>query len=143
MHNVARRPTSNLGCCCLTKSGRWVREIGQNWEVLGLDARGDNLTISDVGGGTAHLGVFFSVGMGLPPFVKLVTWWGKVGSTVEILGQGFKGATSVSFNRTPATFKATGDTYLTATVPVGATSGYVTVVTAGGTLTSNQVFQVK
>lgn len=94
-------------------------------------------------GGTAHVGVFFSLGMGLPPFAKLVTWWGKVGSTVEILGQGFKGATSVSFNGTPATFKVTNDTYLTATVPAGATTGNVTVVTAGGTLTSNQVFQVQ
>jgi uncharacterized repeat protein (TIGR03803 family) len=95
-------------------------------------------------GGTAHKGVFFSLGMGLPPYAKLVTWWGKVGSTVEILGQGFKGVTSVSFNGTPATtFKATGDTYLTATVPAGATSGYVTVVTASGTLTSNRVFQLQ
>jgi uncharacterized repeat protein (TIGR03803 family) len=95
-------------------------------------------------GGTARKGVFFSLGMSLPPFAKLVTWWGKVGSTVEILGQGFSGATSVSFNGTPATtFKATGDTYLTATVPAGATSGYVAVVTAKGTLTSNQVFHVQ
>jgi uncharacterized repeat protein (TIGR03803 family) len=94
-------------------------------------------------GGTAQTGVFFSLDMGLPPFVKLVTWWGKAGSTVEILGQGFTGAKSVSFNGTPATFKVTNDTYLTATVPTGATSGNVIVVTAAGTLASNQVFQVQ
>jgi uncharacterized repeat protein (TIGR03803 family) len=94
-------------------------------------------------GGTARVGVFFSLGMGLPPFAKLVAWWGKVGGTVELLGQGFKGATSVSFNGTPATFEVSNDTYLKATVPTGATSGHVTVVTAKGTLTSNQVFQVQ
>jgi hypothetical protein len=34
------------------------------------------------------------------------------------------------------------DTYLTAAVPVGAGSGFVTVTTPGGTLTSNQEFRV-
>jgi hypothetical protein len=34
------------------------------------------------------------------------------------------------------------DTYLTATVPAGATTGSVTATTSGGTLTSNKVFRV-
>jgi hypothetical protein len=34
------------------------------------------------------------------------------------------------------------DTYLTTSVPSGATSGYVTAVTPGGTLRSNQKFRV-
>ena len=68
---------------------------------------------------------------------------GNVGKTVEILGQGFTGTTSVSFNGAPATFKVVSATYLTATVPSGATTGFVTVVTPSGTLTSNKKFQVK
>jgi len=95
-------------------------------------------------GGTTNYGTFFSLNLGLPPFAKLVTWWGKVGGTVGILGQGFKHTTSVSFNGVPATtFKAIGDTYISATVPTGATSGPVTVVTATGTLTSSQSFQLQ
>jgi uncharacterized repeat protein (TIGR03803 family) len=94
-------------------------------------------------GGSARLGVFFSLDLSLPPFAKLVTWWGKVGGKIGILGQGFKGATSVSFNETPAIFKTSGDTYITATVPASATSGHVTVETSKGTLTSSQVFQVE
>jgi uncharacterized repeat protein (TIGR03803 family) len=75
-------------------------------------------------GGTSNYGVFFSLNMGLPTFAKLVTWWGKPGGTVGILGQGFKTATSVSFNGVPAiTFKKTGDTFITATVPVGLRAG--------------------
>ena len=35
------------------------------------------------------------------------------------------------------------DTYLTATVPPGATTGFVTVTTPSGTLTSNQEFRVR
>jgi len=65
-----------------------------------------------------------------------------VGSTVEILGQGFTGASSVTFNGTPATFKVVSDTYLTAKVPAGATAGNVSVATSSGTLASNRVFLV-
>jgi uncharacterized repeat protein (TIGR03803 family) len=96
-------------------------------------------------GGTSfrHQGVFFSLNASLPAFAKLVTWWGKVGATAEILGQGLKGTTSVTFNGTPATFTAVTDTYLTAIVPAGATTGPVSVVTSAGTLTSSHKFFVQ
>jgi uncharacterized repeat protein (TIGR03803 family) len=87
--------------------------------------------------------VFYSFDVGLAPFAQLVLWSGKVGTTAELLGQGFAGTSSVSFNGTPATtFKVVSDTYLTATVPAGALTGSVTVATAGGTLTSNHIFLV-
>ena len=93
-------------------------------------------------GGTANAGKFYSLDVGLKPFVAMVSPSGKVGKSIGILGQGFKGATSVSFNGTAAIFKVVSDTYMTATVPQGATSGRVTVVTSGGKLTSNKVFRV-
>ncbi len=37
--------------------------------------------------------VFYSLDVGLKPLVNLVAWTAKVGKTVEILGQGFTGAT--------------------------------------------------
>ena len=82
--------------------------------------------------------------MGLGPFVSFVgpQFSGKVGKTIEILGQGFTGTTKVSFHGIAATFAVVSDTYLTATVPAGATTGSVTVTTPGGTLTSNRVFRV-
>ena len=86
--------------------------------------------------------VFYSFDMGLKPFVQMVLSAGTVGSTVEILGQGFTGASSVTFNGTPATFKVVSDTYLTAKVPAGATAGNVSVATSSGTLASNRVFLV-
>ncbi len=94
------------------------------------------------GGGTCRQGVVYSFDMGLGPFVSLVSTTGKVGKTVEVLGQGFTGTTAVSFNGTAATFKVGSDTYLKATVPSGATTGSVTVTTPGGTLTSNKPFRV-
>jgi hypothetical protein len=66
----------------------------------------------------------------------------KVGTFVEILGQGFDSTTTVSFNGTPATATVVSGTYLKATVPPGATSGFVTVTTSNGTLTSNKQFIV-
>ena len=93
-------------------------------------------------GGTANAGKFYSLDVGLKPFVALVSSSGKVGKSIGILGQGFKGTTSVSFNGTAATFKVSSDTYLTAMVPPGAISGRVIVVTSGGKLTSNKVFRV-
>jgi uncharacterized repeat protein (TIGR03803 family) len=97
-------------------------------------------------GGTSgrHQGVFYSFDMGLKPFLSMVAWYGAVGDTIEILGQGLKAATAVSFNGTAATtFTAVSDTYLTAVVPSGTTTGLVTVTTPGGTLTTNRKFIVQ
>jgi uncharacterized repeat protein (TIGR03803 family) len=87
--------------------------------------------------------VFYSLNAGLPVFVNLLPYAGKVGRTIEILGQGFTGMTALSFNGTAASFTVKSDTYATGIVPPGATTGFVTVTTPSGTLTSNQQFQVK
>jgi len=93
--------------------------------------------------GTYGYGVVYSFDMGLGPFVCLVSTLGTVGRPVEILGQGFTGTTAVSFNGTPATYTIASDRLLGAIVPEGATTGFVTVTTPSGTLTSNQEFTVK
>jgi len=94
-------------------------------------------------GGTSDDGVVYSFDMGLGRFVSLVSTTGKVGKTIEVLGQGFTGTTAVAFNGTAATFTVVSDTYLKTTVPSGATTGFVTVTTPSGTLTSNREFRVK
>jgi uncharacterized repeat protein (TIGR03803 family) len=87
-------------------------------------------------------GVFYSWNQGLKPFASLVFTSSKVGKLVQVLGQGFTGTTAVSFNGVAARFTVVADTYLTALVPTGATTGSVTVTTPGGTLTSNKKFRV-
>lgn len=89
------------------------------------------------------VGVLFSLDVGLGPFVRLLPDSRQVGHAVEILGQGFTGTSDVSFDGNPAAFTVVSDTYLTATVPADATSGFVTVTTPGGTLKSNKKFLVK
>jgi uncharacterized repeat protein (TIGR03803 family) len=93
-------------------------------------------------GGASGDGTVFSLSTGLGPFVTFLPAARPVGGAVEVLGQGFTSATGVSFNGTPATFTFESDTYLTATVPAGATTGSITVTEPGSTLTSNKVFQV-
>ena len=77
-------------------------------------------------GGTYNKGTFFSFDVGLGPFVSFLPPQssGKVGKTIELFGQGFTGTTKVSFNGTDARFTVVSDTYLTATVPSGATTGF-------------------
>ena len=66
----------------------------------------------------------------------------RVGGFVEILGTNLTGATSVSFNGTPAVFRVVLNSWIKTTVPEGATTGTVQVVTPGGTLSSNVPFRV-
>jgi hypothetical protein len=81
--------------------------------------------------------------MGLGPFVKFVGTQGASGATVQILGQGFTGTTAVSFNGVPASsFSVVSDTFMTAVVPAGATTGLVVVSTPSGALTSNVSFTI-
>ena len=91
---------------------------------------------------TVGCGTVFSLSMGLGPFVTFVRPAGNVGQSGGILGQGFTGTTSVAINGIPANFTVVSDTYIRATVPAGATTGYVTVTTPTGTLTSNVPFHV-
>ena len=94
------------------------------------------------GGGADGNGTFFSLDLGIAPFVVLQTTSGDVGSKVGILGEGFTSSSVVHFNGVTAGSTLTEAGYITATVPTGATSGYVTVTTGSTTLTSTQKYTV-
>jgi uncharacterized repeat protein (TIGR03803 family) len=107
-----------------------------------------NLYGTTFGGGTYNpcyadgCGTVFEMNVGLGPFVETVLTSGRVGASVRILGTNLNGATSVTFNGTPAVFKVVSGSLISTTVPAGATTGPVQVVTPSGTLTSNVNFQV-
>lgn len=65
---------------------------------------------------------------------------GGAGSVIVIMGVNFSGATSVRFNGLPATFSVDGANQITATVPAGAVSGSLQVVTPSGTAVSPNSF---
>ena len=86
-------------------------------------------------------GTVFSFSVGPGPFVETRPTSGAVGSTVTILGTNLTGATSVTFNGVAAVFSVVSSSEITTTVPTGATSGTVEVVTSS-TLSSNVPFRV-
>jgi uncharacterized protein (TIGR03437 family) len=87
-------------------------------------------------------GTVYSLSTGLGAFVETLPTSGKVGAAVKILGTDLTGATSVTFNGVAATFKVASSSEITTTVPSGATTGTVKVVTPSGTLSSNVSFRV-
>jgi hypothetical protein len=74
--------------------------------------------------------------------VKTQTTSGKAGAAVKILGNNLTHASSVSFHGTAASFTVVSPSLITTTVPAGASSGKVQVVTPNGTLSSNVPFRV-
>jgi uncharacterized repeat protein (TIGR03803 family) len=87
-------------------------------------------------------GTVFTLSLGLGPFVETEPASGNVGAVVKILGTNLSGASSVTFNGTPAMFGVARPSEIIAAVPAGATTGTVQVVTPNGTLSSNVLFQV-
>jgi len=90
--------------------------------------------------GTESRGTVFGLSMGLGPFVAFVHNPAKAGTHFGILGQGLTGTINVALNGTPVSFTVKSDTLIVARVPTDARSGYVSVTTPAGTLTSNVPF---
>jgi uncharacterized repeat protein (TIGR03803 family) len=93
-------------------------------------------------GGAHGDGTVFSLSVGLGPFVEANPTSGRVGKAVNILGTNLAGTTSVTFHGIGATFTLVSSSWITTTVPPGATTGTVQVVTPGNTLSSNVPFTV-
>jgi uncharacterized repeat protein (TIGR03803 family) len=93
-------------------------------------------------GGNYGRGVFYRFDLGLTPFVTYLPSYGRVGMTVDILGEYFTADSEVFFNGVAAQVTEVEPTYMKVVVPEGATSGLITVTTAKGTLKSDKVFLV-
>ena len=92
--------------------------------------------------GAHNTGVFYSLKASLPAYAALLPTSGKVAKSIGILGQGFNSATAVSFNGTAAKFTIASDTFISAAIPAGATTGVVTVAIPSGNLKSKINFRV-
>jgi len=131
----------------LTQSGEYTvlhsldRKEGSFLRATMMQHTNGNLYGLTLGGGAHDGGVLYSLNVGAKPFVYLVNPFGLAGQVVQILGQGFKAATRVSFGSIPTSFTVVSDTYLTAIAPSGGRSGPVRVTTPSGTLISSRAFQ--
>lgn len=84
-------------------------------------------------------------GAGAVSLIEFTPNSGPAGTTVTILGTGFSATASqntVKFNATAATVSSASATQLTVTVPIGATTGPISVTTPAGTASSTENFVV-
>jgi uncharacterized repeat protein (TIGR03803 family) len=88
-------------------------------------------------------GTVISPGFTVYPLISSVTpSSGPIGTLVTISGQTLGGVVEVDFNGTPATFTIQSATTITATVPSGATSGNVNLLTLDGAAIADSGFTV-
>jgi hypothetical protein len=93
--------------------------------------------------GTATSSGSFTVTVPAAPTVEsLSPASGPAGTSVQIGGHDFTGATAVKFNGVSASFTVTSESQITAQVPSSATSGTITVTTPNGTASSSGSFTV-
>jgi uncharacterized repeat protein (TIGR03803 family) len=128
-------------------------EVGSNAPSGVVQATNGNFYGATILGGVSNpsvcgfdgtCGVLYSLSVGLGPFVETLPTSGKVGAQIKILGTDLTDATSVSFNGVEAPFEVISHSLISATVPEGATTGFVTVTTSAyTTLKSNAKFQLR
>lgn len=94
-------------------------------------------------GGTHNESVLYRLSFAAPEYCRPQIALGQQNSLTQILGQGFDSSSVVAFDGVPTpTVVVTGSTFITATVPPEAQTGFVTVITGSKTLKSLQPFQV-
>ena len=118
-----------------------LNDGGEPWGglVQGVDG---NFYGSTIHGGLGD-GVLYEVTAGLPPVVQALPVAGQVGDSIAILGTGLDEATAVSFNGVATIFNVVSPTQLNATVPVGASTGYIQVTLPSGNVMENLPFHVR
>lgn len=112
------------------------------YPITALVQHTDGKFYGSTSGNTLGGSYFYSLDVGLGPFILPKTRSGKAGATVEILGTGLTGTSSVKFGGASATFTVVSDTYMTAVVPSAGTLGQISVTTPTGTFVSNYQFKV-
>ncbi len=91
---------------------------------------------------SAGTGVSVTSFLILPTITSFSPTSGKAGTSVTLSGYNFTGATSVRFNGVAAPFAVSSALKIVTTVPSGATTGLISVTTAGGTGSAAKAFTV-
>jgi large repetitive protein len=85
----------------------------------------------------------FSLNANLPESVHLWPYSGNIETKVKVLGTNLTGTNSLTFNGTAAAFTVVSSSLITTSVPTGATTGKIEVVTPAGKISSDRPFIVR
>ncbi len=111
--------------------------------VVPAEATTGPITVTTTGGtATATPNFIVTTSPTLPIITSFTPPAGPVGTVVNIFGVNFTNVLTVRFNGVAAIFAAVSSTQITTTVPVGATTGPITITTAGGIATATPNFIV-
>ena len=121
--------------------GAGLTNAGVNYFAT-LDTNNQRLWITVNGTVTSPVNLIVTNSSGAAPLpvISSIPGSGYVGASILITGQNFTGATAVAFHGVSAIFTVNSATQITASVPVGATAGTITVTTPAGTATSATIF---
>jgi Thermolysin metallopeptidase, alpha-helical domain len=92
--------------------------------------------------GTGTSASSFTVTPPAPQVISFTPTSGPIGTSVTISGRNFTGATAVAFNGTSASFTVGSDTSIATNVPLGATTGPISVTTLAGSAISATSYSV-
>jgi hypothetical protein len=115
---------------------------GQVNATVPAGATTGKITLTTGSGTATSSGTFTVSSSSVPTIGGFSPTSGPVGTSVTIDGTNFSGATGVRFNGVGATFVVQNAQRVVATVPVGATTGKISLTTGAGTATSSSNFTV-
>ena len=132
-------PGTALGTFASTNSGTYIGLVGDGAGATLFTYWDNIITRKYVSAEPAHAAWS---GQELPPvtFSPAIGCQGAAG--IVITGTGFTGATAVNFNGIPAVYTVNSSTQITATVPLSATTGTISVTAPAGTAMSLVSFTV-
>ncbi|MEA2453530.1 MAG: hypothetical protein QOG04_2240 [Actinomycetota bacterium] len=130
-----------------------VRFAGTNATTYTVNGPTQITATVPTGAGTGAISVVTSAGTGTssssftvtpsgPTITSFTPSSGPKGTSVQINGTNFTGATAVTFNGATATFTVNNSGRITATVPTNASTGKIVVTTPNGSATSATDFTV-
>jgi large repetitive protein len=101
-----------------------------------------SISVTTPNGSTTSFSNFSVITIGAPVVSSFTPQFGSQGTVVTITGSSFSGLANVQFNGLGANFTVISETQITATVPVGATSGVIALTNANGVGISSSQFIV-
>ena len=134
---------AGLGSGSLNPNGTWKLRAFDRFSTDVGSITSWSITFPYIGQGCQSVSNAIAISVTAAPVVTGFTpVTGSVGTPVTINGSGFTGATNVAFNGASATFTVVNSNQITTTVPVGATTGNISVSTTCGTVNGPVPFNV-